>query len=222
MATPYDGMNGDFAFRLQNMINASGGRVYITSGYRSPERQQQLWDQALRKYGDPEIADNWVARPGKSHHGMGIAADLGFANSAARQWVHDNAARFGLHFPMEWEPWHIEPVGSLLQGDRGAYTNAPMGFINPRDAAAAGIGPGMNVEDPYDPGVQIRRLFEVIEAGPDAAQDLMSSPEMMGSESATEALGGPAPDDQTGGGDQQAEPEAQAAMLSQALQEGQI
>lgn len=145
----YDGMNGDFASRLQMLVAASGGRITITSGYRSPERQQQLWDQALRKYGNPEIADNWVARPGKSNHGRGIAADLGFADAAAREWAHANAARFGLHFPMGWEPWHIEPVGGASVADPGAYTTPPTGFENP----------AVVQEDPYDPGVQFNRLM---------------------------------------------------------------
>lgn len=220
---PWQGLNGDYSFRLQQMIAAAPGRVWITSGYRSPQRQQQLWDQALAKYGDPEIADNWVARPGHSNHGKGIAADLGFADSATRQWVHDNAGRFGLHFPMGWEPWHIEPIGSVLQGSRGAYTTPPNGFINPRDAAMAGIGPDLQVEDPYDPGVQMRRLFQIMEAGPEAAQDLMSSPQLeVGSESMTEALGGaePAqPGEQSTTQGAGGEPEAQAAAIAQGLEE---
>jgi hypothetical protein len=224
---PFSGwgdLNQDFAFRLQSLINASGGRVYVTSGYRSPERQAQLWQEALRKYGDPEVADNWVARPGKSNHGHGIAADLGFANANARQWVHDNAARFGLHFPMSWEPWHIEPTGSELRSDRGAYTTPPGGFINPRDAKMAGFGADLNIEDPHDPGVQMRRLFEIMEAGPEAAQGLMASPQLeAGAESMTEALGGNDPDQaaQTGQEPQgsQGEPEAQAAAIAQGLED---
>lgn len=225
MADPYEGLNGDFSFRLQAAINASGGRVWVTNGYRSPERQAQLWQAALRKYGDPEIADNWVARPGKSNHGRGIAADLGFANASARQWFHDNAGRFGLHFPMSWEPWHVEPTGSVLGSDRGAYTTPPNGFINPRDAALAGFGPTGEMEDPHDPGVQMRRLFEVMEAGPEAAEDLMSSPEMMQSTSATEELGGAPPDagGEEGGGGQEpgagGQPEEQAAAIAALAQD---
>jgi hypothetical protein len=224
MAGPYDGLNGDFSFRLQSAIAASGGRVWVTNGYRSPQRQAQLWQQALAKYGDPEIADNWVARPGKSNHGRGIAADLGFANAAARRWFHDNAGRFGLHFPMSWEPWHVEPTGSVLGSDRGAYTVPPAGFINPRDAAMAGIGPDMSVEDPFDPGVQMRRIFQIMEAGPEAASDLMASPTLQ-EEGAptgtmTEALGGAPPEGEEAGQGTQGEPEAQAAAIAQQLQEG--
>lgn len=145
----YDGMNGDFANRLQQLVAASGGRITITSGYRSPERQAQLFANAVAKYGSEAAARKWVAPPGKSNHGRGIAADLGFADAAAREWAHANAARFGLHFPMGWEPWHIEPVGGAKVSGADAYTTPPTGFENP----------AVVVEDPHDPGVQFTRLM---------------------------------------------------------------
>ena len=37
-----------------------------TSGYRSVEKQKQLWEQALKKHGTPEKARKWVAPPGGS------------------------------------------------------------------------------------------------------------------------------------------------------------
>jgi D-alanyl-D-alanine carboxypeptidase/Transglycosylase SLT domain len=111
-----EGLAPGFSSALQRLIAAAPGRITISSGYRSPERQQQLWDQALAKYGDPEIADNWVARPGRSNHNHGVAADLSFENDEVRQWVHANAAKFGLHFPMGHEPWHIEPIDADSAG----------------------------------------------------------------------------------------------------------
>jgi hypothetical protein len=170
----WDDLNPGLASNLQAMINASGGQIYPTSGFRSIERQTQLWNEALRKYGDPEIADNWVARPGKSNHNHGAAVDLGFANAAARRWAHDNAARYGLHFPMEWEPWHIELIGSEHSSDRGAYTTPQGGFVNPRDRAMMGLDAMGEMEDPYDPGVQAKRLFNVISAGPEAMETAMN------------------------------------------------
>ncbi|WP_019403037.1 MULTISPECIES: M15 family metallopeptidase [unclassified Chelatococcus] len=90
----------------------------INSGYRSPERQAQLFDQALAKYGSEQAARKWVAPPGRSRHNFGMAVDLGYGQKGTpiydevRQWVHQNANRFGLHFPMAHEPWHVEPIGS--------------------------------------------------------------------------------------------------------------
>lgn len=103
-----DGLDSGFAASLQQLIRASGGRVWINSGYRSVERQTQLWNAAVKKYGSPEAARHWVAPPGSSNHNHGVAADLGGDMKVA----HQLAAQFGLVFPMSWEPWHIEPVGA--------------------------------------------------------------------------------------------------------------
>ncbi len=90
-----------------------------TSGYRSPEYQQQLWDEALARYGSPEAARKWVAPPGSSAHQSGRAMDLylggkndsGNVNSlrtlAAYKWLVANAQRFGF-YPYGAEPWHWE------------------------------------------------------------------------------------------------------------------
>jgi hypothetical protein len=174
-------LNPEFSNRLQMFVAASGGRISITSGFRSVERQQQLWDAALKKYGDPEVADNWVARPGKSHHNKGIAADLGFADAGAREWAHSNAARFGLYFPMEWEPWHIEPSGVQASADPGAYTTPPAGHENPASAAM--------VEDPHDPAVQMGRLMGAMLGGQTAPEG--QSNEVVAAPTQPEGVGSP-------------------------------
>lgn len=106
------GLNAEFSKQLNALIKASGGKVKINSGYRSPERQAQLYAQAVKKYGSPEKARKWAAPPGKSNHNHGLAADLGYADAATKAWVHANAAKYGLVFPLAHEPWHIEPVGA--------------------------------------------------------------------------------------------------------------
>jgi hypothetical protein len=106
------GMANAFAEKLAKMLASMPddlkGSVTINSGYRSVERQQQLWLEALKKYGSPEAARKWVAPPGSSQHNKGNAADLGYGSDAARQWVHQNAGNFGLSFPLANENWHIE------------------------------------------------------------------------------------------------------------------
>lgn len=94
---------------VDQLISASLGRVHLVSGYRSLERQTQLWNEALAKYGAPEIADDWVARPGTSNHERGIAVDLG----GDIELAVDLVARLDLPLwrPMSWEPWHFELVG---------------------------------------------------------------------------------------------------------------
>lgn len=110
------GLNPDFASKLGPFLAAAeqaGVPIRITSGFRPYERQKQLFAEAVKKYGSEKAARKWVAPPGKSNHGRGVAADLDIANPGpAQTWAHANATRFGLQFPMSWEPWHIEIPGA--------------------------------------------------------------------------------------------------------------
>lgn len=106
------GMSSSFEGKLEKLFQALpkelAGQLTIKSGFRSVERQQQLWQDALAKYGSVAEARKWVAPPGNSQHNKGNAADLGFGSDTARQWAHDNASKFGLSFPLNNENWHIE------------------------------------------------------------------------------------------------------------------
>jgi D-alanyl-D-alanine carboxypeptidase/Putative peptidoglycan binding domain len=89
------------------------------SGLRTVARQEELFARAVAKYGSEEAADDWVARPGSSAHHSGRAIDcwlgipVGSAHAAAQretaawQWLTDNAERFGF-YPYDREPWHWE------------------------------------------------------------------------------------------------------------------
>ena len=123
-----DGLQAGFRTKLQQLINASGGRIFLVSGYRSVERQQQLFNAAVKKYGSAQAARKWVAPPGKSNHNHGIAADLGGDLALA----HKLAPQFGLRFPMAHEKWHIEPADA--RSDPAAYTTPP-------DSTGAGENP---------------------------------------------------------------------------------
>ena len=132
----WGGLNPVFRTRLETMIEATGGAVYLISGYRDNAHQQDLYNDAVARYG-PNEAGRWAAPPGKSNHNRGLAADLGFGGNSDywQQWVHDNAGRFGLYFPMDHEPWHIQPLGIKdgefgVKDDPDAYTAYP-GHINP-------------------------------------------------------------------------------------------
>jgi hypothetical protein len=105
------GLDATFANQLDQFIAASPG-VSIYSAYRSPQKQAGLWDAALKKYGSADVARRWVAPPGHSYHGRGQAADLRFSTPEALSWAHDNAAKYGLKFPLSNENWHIEPMGT--------------------------------------------------------------------------------------------------------------
>lgn len=117
----FSGMSPDFATALGQLLTAAPkGYVQVSSGYRSPDRQAQLWADAIKKYGNADAARKWVAPPGRSKHNHGQAADLKFMNDEARKWVHANAQRFGLSFPLSNENWHVEPIGA-----RGGHQHAP-------------------------------------------------------------------------------------------------
>lgn len=95
---------------VERILQASGGRVTLTSGWRSSGRQVALWADAVQRYGDPEIADDWVARPGASMHEHGLAVDLGGDVELAAELVR--SLGLPLHRPLAHEPWHFELLGS--------------------------------------------------------------------------------------------------------------
>ncbi|MBX5149578.1 hypothetical protein HJB78_00975 [Rhizobium lentis] len=119
-----DGMASAFAKKLATMLASMPddlrGQVTINSGFRDIARQQELWLQALQKYGSPEEARKWVAPPGNSQHNKGNAADLGYGSDAAMNWVHENAGSFGLSFPLGNENWHIEDTDARRSADAAA------------------------------------------------------------------------------------------------------
>lgn len=97
------GLNKEFLRRLTGLLADSPGSDYITSGYRSIAEQQALWNAS-------DKSGRMVARPGYSRHNWGIAADIG--GQADYAWLKRNAPRYGLYFPLDYEPWHIEMMGS--------------------------------------------------------------------------------------------------------------
>jgi hypothetical protein len=127
------GLSPAFAAALNKLVAASGGRVWINSGYRSPERQAQLFAAAVQKYGSEAAARKWVAPPGRSRHNMGQAADLGGDMNLAASL----APQFGLYRPMSWEDWHFEPVGSRsgTPTDSAAPSSFASQFATPTSSA---------------------------------------------------------------------------------------
>ncbi|HEU4488116.1 MAG TPA: D-alanyl-D-alanine carboxypeptidase family protein [Actinomycetota bacterium] len=91
---------------VDRLIQASGGSIRIVSGYRTHAEQARLWSEAVDRYGDPEIADDWVARPGTSAHERGLAVDLGGDIELAVRLVH--TLGLPLLRPLQHEPWHFE------------------------------------------------------------------------------------------------------------------
>lgn len=83
-----------------------GIRIDVDSGWRSRTYQEQLFRQAVSKYGSAAAAARWVAVPGTSAHESGSAVDVG--PSAAAAWLSVHGATYGLCQIYSNEPWHYE------------------------------------------------------------------------------------------------------------------
>jgi len=109
-------------------------RLWISSGYRSDEKQEKLFTdeiQAFKKTGlsdDDAVskASKSVARPGYSEHNTGLAIDINgvlesFDGSDAFKWMQQHAQDYGFVLryqkdkqeitKIKYEPWHFRYVG---------------------------------------------------------------------------------------------------------------
>jgi hypothetical protein len=80
--------------------------VEVTSGWRSPEYQDRLLEDAVAKYGSREEAARWVASSKTSAHVSGDAVDVG--GFEAMLWMKSNGPAYGLCQIYDNEPWHFE------------------------------------------------------------------------------------------------------------------
>lgn len=139
-ASHITGMNDGFAVKVSRLLQAAPPEIRdklgIFSGARSQERQAELWEAAKKKYGSSAEARKWVAPPSGvegstgSQHNHGDAADLAFDGQSLSRapkevvdWLHQNAGRFGLKFPLSNENWHIEDDGT--RGGKARQTVDP-------------------------------------------------------------------------------------------------
>jgi D-alanyl-D-alanine carboxypeptidase len=85
---------------------AAGVEFYVDSGWRSPEYQEHLRQEAVSKYGSEAEAARWVATAETSPHVSGDAVDIG--PSAAAAWLSEHGADYGLCQIYGNEQWHYE------------------------------------------------------------------------------------------------------------------
>ena len=84
----------------------NGLDFHIVSGWRAPSYQDELFREAVSKYGSQEEAARWVATADTSPHVSGDAIDIGPAAAAA--WLSEHGAEYGLCQIYRNEPWHFE------------------------------------------------------------------------------------------------------------------
>lgn len=122
------------AGRLFQCGKEQGIFLYGISGYRSYQRQEEIWKNRLRET-SLSYVNQYLAPPGASEHQTGLALDVScpavhleledcFADTKEGQWLAANAPLFGfiLRYPKEkeyitgysWEPWHIRYVTRSL------------------------------------------------------------------------------------------------------------
>ncbi|MCX8130581.1 MAG: D-alanyl-D-alanine carboxypeptidase family protein [Clostridia bacterium] len=128
-------MRQEAAIALEHLFlqaKQHGIDLYALSGYRSYQRQEEIFSNNIKKYGSPESANRFSAKPGESEHQTGLAMDItapsvyysisqSFGDTAEGRWLKQNAPDFGfiIRYPegkeevtgYQYEPWHVRYVG---------------------------------------------------------------------------------------------------------------
>lgn len=102
-------LDSDFVGALRRAATDAaddGVGFFVDSGWRSPAYQEQLFREAVSKYGSEAEAARWVATPNESAHVSGDAVDIGPSDAAA--WLSAHGAAYGLCQVYDNEPWHYE------------------------------------------------------------------------------------------------------------------
>lgn len=102
-----------------------GIRLQITSGFRSKERQTELFAQEITKRGSETEASKWVLPPEFSRHPKGIAIDVNYNfDPVSTKWLEKYGYIYGLCRVYENEWWHFEGNTSPGEPCPGLKANA--------------------------------------------------------------------------------------------------
>ena len=114
--------------KMKEAAQKEGLHIYISSGFRSFNKQNTLYNNYVARDGKKE-ADTYSARPGHSEHQTGLAFDVNtissaFDNTKEAKWLHQNCYKYGfiLRYPKGktketgyiYESWHYRYVGEEL------------------------------------------------------------------------------------------------------------
>lgn len=125
-------------FKLKEYLLNKGITICISSAYRSIERQQEIYDEFVVRYGK-EYADKTVAPVGCSEHHTALAIDIDIMvdgkflignhelmkHEDVYLEIHKHISKFGFilrymkgkesitGYP--YEPWHIRYVGDIAE-----------------------------------------------------------------------------------------------------------
>lgn len=138
-------LTNDTSTAFQSLVQGAandGISIYLSSGFRSYETQEQIYNNYVYNYGQA-TADTFSARPGYSEHQTGMAIDVNiiddsFAGTPEAIWLEEHCTEYGfiIRYPKgkqditgyKYEPWHIRYVGKEVAQaikDRGAAIGDP-------------------------------------------------------------------------------------------------
>lgn len=122
------GLTGDTYSAFQELASGAandGLNIYISSGFRSYETQEAIYNDYVATNGQA-VADTFSARPGFSEHQTGLAIDVNeisdaFIGTPEAIWLEEHCVEYGfiIRYPQgkqgvtgyKYEPWHIRYVG---------------------------------------------------------------------------------------------------------------
>lgn len=132
---------------LRDAVADGVGNWQVSSGYRSIQYQQEMWDNRVYRYRKEDgmsgsqaraAAGRYMAIPGASEHHTGLAFDItvpgedSFVSTRQCKWLHEHCWEYGfiIRYTAEKqpitginaEPWHIRYVGlphSLIMQETG-------------------------------------------------------------------------------------------------------
>ncbi len=101
------------AFRaMAKAARTAGVHLGIRSGFRSHEKQQELYERYRAGWG------NLAARPGYSNHQSGRAVDIFIDDHRIYAWLERHARAFGFKRTVRREAWHWEYIGATRAARR--------------------------------------------------------------------------------------------------------
>ncbi len=95
----------------QAAAKEEGIEMVIDSGYRTTQKQEYLFNRAIKEHKTAEEAIKWVLPADLSRHPWGLALDVNLHHEkSGASWLEANGATFGLCRVYENEWWHFEPL----------------------------------------------------------------------------------------------------------------
>ena len=114
--------------KLSNAAAQEGLSIWLASGFRSYDYQDQIYNNYVARDGQA-LADTYSARAGHSEHQTGLAIDVNsiddsFAGTPEAIWLENHCHEYGfiLRYPKgkesktgyQYESWHIRYLGTDL------------------------------------------------------------------------------------------------------------